>query len=1403
MDIEEEDPNYNAHGHQQHRIRFKSGRDRGGGGGLSCMLNTEVSAILASVRRVPPEHQGSQLLMSQSDDRYDTHAVQSIKSLRSFIFNPPHEWRNVDPCVYLIPFLDVIQSDDMTATATLVALQSVLKILKLHFFDHNTPGAREALNAAVHAVTACRLEKTDHVTEDSVLIKVLQVLVAIMDHPASIFLTDNAVCTAVNTCFHVVQTTHRGGSMNKNARNTMQEMIQIIFSRLPEIDSTDSDTEDADIGGCYDAGYGVRCTVDIFHLMCNLLNVAEVTVEITADDMHSDNIAADEDMQLFGLLMINYAIELGGEGIRNHPKLLRMVQDDLFHHLVHYGMRSKPLVLSVISSTILNIYHFLRRSVRLQLEAFFFYVLFRVARVGSLVLQEVAVEAIINFVRQPTFIFEAYVNYDCDPLRCNVFEEIGKLLCRQATPHVPPTAPQTTVAAAHVNFTSLHTQALEGVLLVIHTIADSIPKDDKPSDYEPYPVKIIEYSPYWEEKVRTDDDIDEWVEHVRNRKAQKKKLRIAANIFNREEKKGLDYLKAAGLISDPPDPKAYAYFFRYMPGLDKNVIGDYLGDPGAFHLQVLKDFTDTFHFPGVILDTALRTYLETFRLPGEAQKIQRILEAFSDRFYDQQSLELFVSKDAVYILCYSLIMLNTDQHNPQVKKKMTEEEFIRNNRGINSGQDLPREYLSQLFRSISSHPISLFTQSGLPAEMNPSKWVEVICQSKISEPFVPCDVFDGKLSRDMFAVISGPSVALLSVIFVRTNEQEILNHCIEGFFSIVKVANHGLYDTIDEIVTCFYKATRLLSPQEIDLASVHDHRKRLATLALFTVANDYGHSIRGGWRDIVEYLVFLKRQKLIPQFLDEPETAATSTELESQPRSGSSMFHHSYERTLGNRATSGMIGRFSHFLSMDTVEDSLSLDGEYEQIQKIIQQCRIGNIFHNSANLPEDSLLSLGRALIFAAGGKAHKFTTSVEEDDTVGFCWDLLLTLTSVNMDRFPSFWPCFHDFLLQVAQFPLFSPMPFAEKAIVSLLKICLKLLSSCREEKISEETIFKSINLMWKLDKEILDICGEAITHTVSNILVEYPANLQTHLGWKSVLHLLSVTGRHPESYPQGVEALITLMSEGTHITKYNYAYCIDCAFGFVALKNSPIDKNMKLLDLMSSSVKLLVQWNRNYSDPGSGGFSMGSNASASSFDDNPKALGGPNFAMNLFVKMGEALRKTSLARREEVRNQAVAALHKSFILAQELEMPPTNCISCFNLVIFAMVDDLHEKMLEYSRRENAEREMRSMEGTLKIAMELLTDVFLHYVKHISESPGFRTFWLGVLRRMDTCMKADLGAYGEASLQDMVPDLLRKIITIMKESQILMKVEGDDLWEITYIQIQWIAPALKEELFPDEEL
>ena len=63
--------------------------------------------------------------------------------------------------------------------------------------------------------------------------------------------------------------------------------------------------------------------------------------------------------------------------------------------------------------------------------------------------------------------------------------------------------------------------------------------------------------------------------------------------------------------------------------------------------------------------------------------------------------------DTIFILSYSIIMLNTDQHNKQVKQKMTLEQFKRNNRGIDDGQSLPDELLEGIYLSIQAEPLKI------------------------------------------------------------------------------------------------------------------------------------------------------------------------------------------------------------------------------------------------------------------------------------------------------------------------------------------------------------------------------------------------------------------------------------------------------------------------------------------------------------------------------------------------------------------------------------------------------------------------------------------------------------------------------------------------------------------------
>lgn len=54
--------------------------------------------------------------------------------------------------------------------------------------------------------------------------------------------------------------------------------------------------------------------------------------------------------------------------------------------------------------------------------------------------------------------------------------------------------------------------------------------------------------------------------------------------------------------------------------------------------------------------------------------------------------------DAAYVLAFSIIMLNTDLHSPQVRKRMTLEDYSRNLKGVNDNKDFAPEYIVSVLK---------------------------------------------------------------------------------------------------------------------------------------------------------------------------------------------------------------------------------------------------------------------------------------------------------------------------------------------------------------------------------------------------------------------------------------------------------------------------------------------------------------------------------------------------------------------------------------------------------------------------------------------------------------------------------------------------------------------------------
>ena len=174
--------------------------------------------------------------------------------------------------------------------------------------------------------------------------------------------------------------------------------------------------------------------------------------------------------------------------------------------------------------------------------------------------------------------------------------------------------------------------------------------------------------------------------------------------------------KSDRALSAVANARSVALFLKNTYGLGKSQVGEFISKGPAeaypFHQLVLREYVRSFTFPpGYGFAESMRAFLGHFRMPGEAQCIDRLLEAFAAHLFEILGKgNPFNSADAVFILAFSTIMLNTDLHNPRHNKghkKMTLEEFLRNNRDINAGEALPPAYITTLYNDIKDRQIQL------------------------------------------------------------------------------------------------------------------------------------------------------------------------------------------------------------------------------------------------------------------------------------------------------------------------------------------------------------------------------------------------------------------------------------------------------------------------------------------------------------------------------------------------------------------------------------------------------------------------------------------------------------------------------------------------------------------------
>lgn len=331
------------------------------------------------------------------------------------------------------------------------------------------------------------------------------------------------------------------------------------------------------------------------------------------------------------------------------------------------------------------------------------------------------------------------------------------------------------------------------------------------------------------------------------------------------------------------DVLACVKFLRETRGLNKEMVGTILGEPDEVSRRVLSSFTETFNFRNRRFVDCIRVYLESFRLPGESQKIDRIVECFSQSFYDQNMssdkppdekrshIGLFRTSEAVHILTFSVVILNTDMHNNQVRRKMTLEDFIRNNRGINDKENFPQWFLEEIYESISSVEIRMKDEVGLGA-MTSAHWYEILEDLRarnrklINSREVRC--FD----EDIFSLCWQSAVAAANVTLTEAGDANQAQKALEGFVSVAKCATaFRQCRPVDVVVSSLVNSTNLR--EGALYGAVYrfgtDIKAQMAAVVLSDISRQCGDFLRSsGWQALTSYVLRLHALCLLPDELE-------------------------------------------------------------------------------------------------------------------------------------------------------------------------------------------------------------------------------------------------------------------------------------------------------------------------------------------------------------------------------------------------------------------------------------------------------------------------------------------------------------------------------------------------------
>ena len=237
--------------------------------------------------------------------------------------------------------------------------------------------------------------------------------------------------------------------------------------------------------------------------------------------------------------------------------------------------------------------------------------------------------------------------------------------------------------------------------------------------------KIEEYSEYWEKKLKL---IKEG-----NLKELIKQFCKEYDLVPLKKNDKFDSLSPENQQKYEQLAKTVALLIRYSNYVDIEKLFEIMAESNPFSNLILKEYSKTYNFKDDNIVKAMNLFMSTFRLKGESYNIYNFICAFGARYYEdnkdiyeknklnKNNLIYFKSDEEVTSFAYSIMILNTDLHNPNVINKMTVEEFIKNNKSSGLFTDVPEDYFKEIYQEIYDNQL----KKAYPRNNNYSKDKEI------------------------------------------------------------------------------------------------------------------------------------------------------------------------------------------------------------------------------------------------------------------------------------------------------------------------------------------------------------------------------------------------------------------------------------------------------------------------------------------------------------------------------------------------------------------------------------------------------------------------------------------------------------------------------------------------------